>query len=207
MAESQSITLLLTDVSDKIRSQLERGGLSEGDQVRYTADLDHGLEWCEDQLLDFRRITRVNVPVTLAAQLADSGFDKANVKRLMDFLERVQVAAGEHLIQQGDQADDLYFIEQGGVTVYLEMEEGQGVRLQTLGVGTVVGELSLYLDMKRSASAVADYETIAYRLTREALLAMKEDDPKLASAFHEYLVRLLSERLIFTNRLVEALLR
>ena len=43
--------------------------------------------------------------------------------------------------------------------------------------------------------------------TRDALVAMKESDPKLASAFHEYLVRLLSERLILTNRLVEALLR
>ena len=207
LAEGQSITLLLSDVSKSIRQQFERGGLSEGEQVRFEPDLDHALEWCEDQLLYNRRITRVNVPTTLGSQLIEIGFEKVSVQRLMGFLERVDVDEGDRLIKQGDRADDLYFIEQGGVTVYLELEGGHPVRLQTLGAGTVVGELSLYLDMERSASAVADLRTVAYRLTRDALVAMKESDPKLASAFHEYLVRLLSERLILTNRLVEALLR
>jgi SulP family sulfate permease len=207
LAEAQGITLLLANVSDDIRCQFERGGLTAGETVRYVPDLDHGLEWCEDQLLTHRLITRVNLPVTLAAQLTDSGFAKADADRLLKFLEKVEIGAGETLIRQGDEADDLYFIEWGGVTVYLELEEGQRVRLQTLGVGTVVGELSLYLDQRRSASAIADYPTRAYRLTRAALLAMKEQEPELAAAFHEYMVRLLSERLLLADRLVEAMLR
>jgi SulP family sulfate permease len=148
----------------------------------------------------------LNVPVTLRAQLADSGFERSDIDRLTEFLEKVQVEAGEHLIQQGDEANDLYFVEWGEVTVYLDVD-GKQVRLQALGPGTVVGEFGLYLDAMRNASVIADYATTAYRLTRASLFEMKEKEPELAATFHEFMVRLLSERLTLVNRLVEAMLR
>jgi SulP family sulfate permease len=207
LAESQGITLLLANLSDATRHQFERGGLSEGEAVRFVPDLDHGLEWCENQLLDYRRITRVNVPLTLSAQLVDGGLERENVRRLIPFLEKVQIEGGEYLMRQGDEADALYFIERGGVTICLELEGEQRVRLQSLEGGTVVGEMGLYLDTNRSASAIADYQTVAYRLTRSALLEMKEREPELAAAFHEFMIRQTCERLAFVNRLVKAMLK
>ena len=93
------------------------------------------------------------------------------------------------------------------MSVYLELESGQRVRLQTLGLGTIVGELGLYLDTTRTASVVADSPAIAYRLTRTALSEMKAREPELAADFHEFAVRLLSERLVATDRALEAVLR
>ncbi|MBN1660738.1 MAG: hypothetical protein JXA93_20245 [Anaerolineae bacterium] len=71
----------------------------------------------------------------------------------------------------------------------------------------MVGELGLYLGTRRSASAVADCQTIAYRLTRSALLVMKEQEPELAAAFHEFMIRQTCERLAFVNRLLKAMLK
>jgi SulP family sulfate permease len=92
------------------------------------------------------------------------------------------------------------------VSVYLAFENGERMRLQTLGPGTVVGEQGLYLGKMRIASVIADSPTIAYRLTQAALLEMKEKEPALAATFHEFAVCLLSERLAATNNLLEAML-
>ena len=81
------------------------------------------------------------------------------------------------------------------------------MRLHTLGLGTSVGELGLYLGTTRTASVIADSPTIAYRLTQAALSEMEEKDPELAAAFHKFVVRLLSERLIATTQSLEAVLR
>jgi SulP family sulfate permease len=147
------------------------------------------------------------VPITLSAQLADGGFEKAATARLMGFLDRVEIKKGEYLIQQGDEVDDLYFIELGNVSIYLETEGGERVRLQTLGLGTAVGELDLYVGTSSTASVIADSPTIAYRLTRAALSRMKEKEPELAATFHEFVAHLLSERLAATTRTLEAVLR
>jgi SulP family sulfate permease len=208
LAGAQGITLVLTHLSERIQRQFDLGGLFENDEaVRIFSDLDHGLEWCEERLLEIEQVTTLHVPVTLAAQLADSGFDKANTARLMEFLERVNVEQGAYLIRQGDEADRLYFIERGTASVYLEMEGGRRVRLQTLGLGTAVGELGLYLGTVATASVIADSPVTAYRLTRTALSEMKEREPALAATFHEFVARLLSERLAATTRTLEAVLK
>jgi SulP family sulfate permease len=208
LAEAEGISLVLTHLSGRIRRQLELGGLSESDDcLRFFSDLDHGLEWCEEELLEVEGITAMHLPVTLRAQLADSGFEKANTTRLMEFLERTDVRAGEYLIRQGQEADQLYFIERGTVVVCLETEGGEQVRLQTLGLGTAVGELGLYLGATTTASVIAESPTVAYRLTRTALVRMKEEEPGLAATFHEFVAHLLSARLAATTRTLEAVLR
>jgi SulP family sulfate permease len=208
LAEAQGIILVLTHLTGRIREQIALGGLLEdGVGVRVFPDLDHGLEGCEEELLEVEGITAMHLPVTLRAQLADSGFEKANTARLMEFLERVEVEGGEYLIRQGQEADQLYFIERGTVVVCLETEGGERVRLQTLGLGTAVGELGLYLGAATTASVIAESPTVAYRLTRVALARMKEEEPKLAATFHEFVAHMLSERLTATTRTLEAVLR
>jgi SulP family sulfate permease len=204
LVEMEGIKLLFTSISDKIRQQLELAGLFEGDhRATIFPDLDHGLEWCENHLLEAEMVTVRLFPDTLQLQLAQNGFKKTDAARLMKFLERVEFEEGDTLIQQGDAADNLYFIESGGVSVYLKLGEDKRIRLQTLGMGTIVGELGLYLGSTRSASVFADSPTIAYRLTQKALVKMKEKESKLAAAFHEYIVCMLSERLVALNRLIE----
>ncbi len=81
------------------------------------------------------------------------------------------------------------------------------MRLQSLGLGTAIGEPGLYTGTKCAASAIADSPVIAYCLTRTALAAMKAEEPELAATFHEFAARLLSERLIATTRTLEAVMK
>jgi SulP family sulfate permease len=95
----------------------------------------------------------------------------------------------------------------GTVVVCLETEGGERVRLQTLGLGTAVGELGLYLETTTTASVIAESPATAYRLTRAALSRMAEQEPELAATFHQFVARLLSERLTATTRTLQAVLR
>lgn len=208
ITESQKIELVLTHLSPEMQHRFELDGLSEDQPgIRIFPDLDHGLEWCEEQLLELEQVTSLHTPITLRAQLADSGFEKANTTRLLNYLERVTFAAGDTLIQQGDPADRLYFIEMGVVSIQLELSNQKRVRLQTLGLGTAVGESGLYLGKTCSASVIADSPVTAYLLTRAALSKMKLQEPDLAASFHEYSARLLSERLAATTRTLEAMIK
>lgn len=81
------------------------------------------------------------------------------------------------------------------------------MRILSLTRGTVVGELGFYLDSLRSASVIADVETVTYELTRNKLREMYAKDPELAMHFNQLMLRLVAERLVIANRRLEALRR
>jgi SulP family sulfate permease len=208
IAEAQQIVLILTHLSVQMQKRFEMDGISEEQPgIHIFTDLDHGLEWCEEQLLEIEQVTALHTPITLGAQLADSGFERANTKRLLKYLERMTFKAGETLVQQGEAADCMYFVEMGQVSVVLEMGNQKRVRLQTLGLGTAIGEPGLYMGTTSSASVIADAPVTAYRLTNAALAEMKQKEPELAATFHEFAARLLSERLTGLTRTLEAVLK
>jgi sulfate permease, SulP family len=207
LAEAHNFTLVLTHLAESTREELARNGLTADEHLHVFPDLDHGLEWCEDQLLERDQITKLHIPTTLQLQLADNGFATEDTERLKTYLERIRLAPGDYLIRQGEDFTDLFFIEIGQVSIYLELDEGKRVRLQTLGMGTIVGELGFFLSVPRSASVIADLHTVAHRLTLRAMEQMKVENPDLVIAFNEMMLRMVSERLVTTDKKLAALNR
>ena len=184
-----------------------RAGLSGAPgtgRLHLADDLDHALEHCEDALLRERQLYPETESFELHRHLRGMFADERDVQELMRYVERIEVAPNDYVIRQGDRSDDLYFIERGQVTIQLELEDGATLRLKTMGPGTVVGELAMYLERSRSASVVAETETRTCRLRKETLRALREQNPRAAAMFHEFLARTLAEKLVDTNRLVEA---
>ena len=84
--------------------------------------------------------------------------------------------------------------------------DGRKIRLRTMGAGTVVGEVGMYLGSKASASVVTDCPSTVYSLSSDKLSQMEETDPAIAAAFHKFMAQLLSERLVsITDTLQSAL--
>ncbi|MBD3306612.1 cyclic nucleotide-binding domain-containing protein, partial [candidate division KSB3 bacterium] len=107
---------------------------------------------------------------------------------------------------QGTFPDALYVVETGQVTIQLETKDQKPIRLRTMGPGTIVGELGIYLNRRAAASVIVLHPGTIYRLSRHALQQMQATDPHLAAFFHEFMASLLSERLIHMNTTVQALL-
>jgi SulP family sulfate permease len=204
LTEERQVTLLLTGAGEKILESLQLP--ANGDAlVRTFPDIDRGLEWCEEQILKLEGLADALQPKSLVEQLAEEGLSEPVARRLMEYLEPVQLAAGEYLIRQDDPAGDMYYIENGRLSVYLEKAGEKRVRLRTLQSGSSVGEMGLYLGQKRVASVIAEEASLAYRLSRPALDKMKAEDPGLAAAFHEMIARLLAEILTLATRAIQAL--
>lgn len=207
LAENSGFVIVLSNLGNDVATQLEKSGaLSSGtDPVRIFADSDRGLEWCENRLLRGTVDTRA-APGGIEDILEGAIASRDMIAQLLPYLEPRTIASGEHLIRQGEPSTDLFFVEQGRVTIQLEISGRAPVRLRSMGAGTVVGEVALYLREPRSASVVAEEEVRAHRLTLDALDRMTKQNPALATAFNEFIVRLLGTRLVETNRMLRAMM-
>ncbi len=208
VAETQAITLVFTHLSPKLRHLFEEGGYDqEDDQVfRTFPDLDHGVEWCENQILVVEQVIPTEKKSTLQEQLREVFPASVHMARFMTYLEKQEVKEGSQLIRQGDPPQGLYFLESGQLTAQLEGEDGEMVRLRTMGAGTAVGELGLYLGRPASASVVTERPSTIYHLSIDAFKQIEKTDPEVATALHKFMVRLVGERLANNNKTLQALL-
>jgi SulP family sulfate permease len=209
LAEAQNIHMVWTNLSPAIIRLLEKGGLvdEEDNSFIILPTLDHGLEWCENQVLAHQGVTDLTgVIEKIERQLKRAIPDLQDVKRLTKYLERKEVKEGECLIRQGDHPNEMYFVEAGLVSAQLDLPDGNIMRLRSMRGGTTVGEMGMYLGNKRTASVVADRASIVYRLSKEALKEMEKKDPEVAALLHQWIASLLAERLADNNRTIEALL-
>jgi SulP family sulfate permease len=207
IARKEGFVLVLTGLKPELHHQLLDGHILEKDSlIQEFADLDHGLEWCENQLLETLGDCRDRVSVTALKHLSRLFADEAAADEFLGYLSEVQFHEGDELIKQGDASTDLYFLEEGDVSVYLRQTAGEMVRIRRTGPGTVLGELGFYLNAPRTASVIADGPGRAYRLTADALSRMENRHPALAAALHRFMADLMAERLLRTTHTLEAVL-
>jgi SulP family sulfate permease len=206
LAELHDVYLVLTQVKPFIRQQMIQGGFKPSQRVQIFPTLDHGVEWCENMLLQRHEASTQFIQVGIKGQLRRTFGKPELVERLLTYLEPMNVGANTTLFRRGDESDTMYFVETGRLNVILESEGGEITRLRNIRSGTVVGEISMYLRSPRTAHVVTEQACVLYQLTLEALNKMETQDPETASALHEWVARLLAERMADNTRAIRALL-
>jgi CRP-like cAMP-binding protein len=106
---------------------------------------------------------------------------------------------GEDIVVAGTLGDSMYLILAGSATVHAP---GGGAPLAKLKAGEFFGEMSLLEPALRSATVRASETCELYRLPHFSLANLLQDDPQAMHAFMLTIVRVLSERLRQTNKLV-----
>jgi SulP family sulfate permease len=89
--------------------------------------------------------------------------------------------------------------------VFLELPDGDRVRLRTHLGGTVLGEISLYRNEPCTATVIADTECSVLHLTTERFNDLCAADPFAAADLHAYVARVLAGRVSHANRAIRAL--
>lgn len=193
IARKRQLMVLYTNLTPAIEAKLRQGGgLVDEDICQIFPDLDRGLEWCENQLLQQATFQETRPP--MQEQLVDLFLDQDQAPQFMAYLKQVWMPADCRLFEQGD-SDRLYFIESGQVSVLLELPSGQTKRLETHTYGHVLGEMRFYGKPPLSTQVVTDLPTSLYYLERSAFEQMQREAPALANAVQAYLVRLLCDSL------------
>jgi SulP family sulfate permease len=204
--ERAGCELIFTRMNPSIARQFSHAGLdAERARVSYFSELDFALEYCEEKILSGDANSTLPVDVSIWDRIAAALPRGTPLSAFKSYLEPRTFACGDRLMDQGGPPTEIIFIESGRVTVNLKFDDGRTIRLRSMTMGTMIGEIGLYLNQPRSASAVADHTTLAYILTREKLKEMEARDPPLANALHYAIVALLAERLAGTNGLLQRL--
>lgn len=205
LAETHEFDVIFSDFEDNPSILRIITELSTSDCLEFSTDLDHALERAESELLVYAGTTQAFISSVVWMQLVDMGMSKKHAKLLSKYMERVQYPPETIIIKQGELADTLYFVEIGQVSIFLNFDGDSPIRLRTLGMGTVVGEIGFILERTRTATVVSDMHTFIWQLSKENLETMKKEDSELAFAFERMILKVVAQRLSNTNNLLHVL--
>jgi len=204
LAKKSGFKLVFTHLESKFEQEVEQEKLF--DEVFKFPDLDRGVEWCEDQLMETNQLTHREL-IPLQSHIQSFLLNDQHVPALIEYLQLLTIPEGEFLFRQGSPSDGLYFLESGQLSVILELPNGKTIRRRTYISGTVIGEMGLYTKALRSASIVAEKLSHLYHFSNKSFEAMIADNPQLAASFHSSIVNLLAERLKSSEDEIQTLLQ
>jgi CRP/FNR family cyclic AMP-dependent transcriptional regulator len=106
---------------------------------------------------------------------------------------------GEVIFREGDEGDTCYLIKDGAVILTREHQDGRMIALAELRTGGMFGELAMFRNEARSATAESIEETTAVALLAPDLQRLIKRNPDIASKLLAALaerVRVTTERLL-----------
>ncbi|RWX46578.1 sulfate permease, SulP family [Candidatus Electrothrix aarhusensis] len=199
LADSLHFTVILSSLSPQLKQQMLHNGIRPNEKsLNFASDLDRALSWCEDALLESDSGPQENLALPL--QLLAKGFKREQIRLLKSYLQKSTLDSKELLVRQGESSDSVYFVESGQISIYLQSGNQHPVRLQTICVGTMIGEVGYCLNVPRTATIVADTDTVVYRLTKDSMQAIQKEEPLLAESIKDLMLRVIAERLVTANR-------
>lgn len=129
-----------------------------------------------------------------------AGLSDEDVAALSTAVAPREYKAGAMIFALGDAGDAMYIVDRGDVNIHLPGQNSQRISLKDVSRGEYFGELALFDEKPRSASAVATSDTRLLELKHDTLTRYLERRPAAAMA----ILRTMSERLRETNELLSA---
>jgi SulP family sulfate permease len=205
VAHDLGVKLVLVHMSAMVEKIL-RSSEFISNEVSVAPDLDHALEWCENEIIaQHHGLEHEEVNLRgWFTQILDSEDD---AEELIRRCQRLEVEAGDIIARVGDDADSMLFILAGRIGIMMTNDEGLLTRLRSLGRHTTIGEMGLVAQAPRSATIQAETSSVLYVLNRHQFEAIKSEHPELSHKLLTYIVSVMAERLNFTTRTIAVLRR
>ena len=128
--------------------------------------------------------------------------DIETAEKLFDILQPEEYVDGQVICHQGEDADEIYFLDRGRVDVVSHDMPGQAFRIYSYMRHTMLGEMGFVRRETRSADLVARGTTVIYTLSRDTYQKLeKARDPSVDALLHLISVT-LSDRIISANRTI-----
>lgn len=204
-AHDLGVELILVHLSAAAEKVL-RSSDFVGEGVTIIPELDRALEWCENEIIaQHQGLAQEEASLhDWFTRILDSADD---ADRLIHRCQRIEVEAGEIIVQAGDPADSMHFILEGRVGIMVPADDDRTTRVRSLGRYTTIGEMGLVSNTPRSATIQAEIDSVLYVLNTHQFDAIKAEDPALSHKLLTYFVSVMAERLTFANRTIAVLRR
>lgn len=124
------------------------------------------------------------------------GLTEEAIASLADMAKFNQYTEGSTVFKEGDPGDRLYVIASGNVDIYAGKGGSDEVKIKTLGVAEVFGEMALLDGMPRSATVIVAEKTILFYISRSDFHHFLVSNPEVSLK----LIETISRRLRDTNK-------
>jgi len=122
-------------------------------------------------------------------------------QKIRSFSQTQTFQANEQLFAEGDISDSIYFIENGKVSIYIDKFNSKE-ELEVLGEGACFGEMAVFNNDTRTASATTLEETILNVISKDSFLKLLSTEENISQKIHD-LLKARNEELVLTEKLID----
>ena len=126
--------------------------------------------------------------------------DREDVEMLAEFMQIYRAQPGDVIIREGDPGDYMLLLIQGQVDILKKSHRNEVQHMTTVLPGTTIGEMSMIDGEPRFATCTAKETSTFAVLTRDDMVKIILEQPKLGAKILIKLVTLLSQRLRQTSQ-------
>ena len=124
---------------------------------------------------------------------------KDELKDLFESCEFLEYADGETIIAQDEVSSFLYGILEGEVEIFIKSKDNERVLLGHVTQGDIVGEASIFLDVKRTANVIASGTVQVAKISQEKIIQFANSTPKAGVKIFAYIIFSLLHKLKGAN--------
>jgi len=124
-----------------------------------------------------------------------SGMDAVSARSLIENMNRRELAKGDTIFNEGDEGNALYIVVKGRVKLARTARDGRENLLGLMGVGDMLGELSVFDPGPRLSRAHAVEDSVVYELPKRVLDVWLDDHLEMS----RHMLRALAQRIRRTS--------
>jgi sulfate permease, SulP family len=197
-ANAADTAIVVTAAPDHFTEAIKRSLSKRAMQhIVFFQDIDHGLEWCEEKLIE-RSLSNREDAASMCDELFQQSVDdvmtyleqQERFEHLVDclspWLEHREYSIGSVILEKGEPAGGLYLLTGGTAT---ENDPDTGVRLRSLVPGNIMAAAAAFDCYTAPATIRADSDCKMAFLSLDARKLLAQEAPSLAIALHGFLIR------------------
>jgi CRP-like cAMP-binding protein len=128
-----------------------------------------------------------------------SGIPDSDLATIAQKTAFMKVDKGSYIFYRGDPSDGVYFVATGSVQIIIDSDDNREIIVYSVEDGGVIGELSIFENHHRSATAVTISDAKLFKIANERFVEIIKRFPSVAVN----LSRILVNRLLAANVMIE----
>jgi CRP/FNR family transcriptional regulator, cyclic AMP receptor protein len=121
-------------------------------------------------------VSSPNLKAFLVATPFFGGLSDARLDLLIPMLVERRLDAGATVVAEGEEGRSMYVVHSGALVVNKRGASGRAIHMAALGPGDFFGEMTLIEMQSRSATVIAESETVLYELSARSLYGYYKAD-------------------------------
>ena len=197
--------LWIVDPQDLLTDNLHH---SDGASIRSHDTLEKALETCESEILEEHGAWAASDGVIPFQQFEIfKGLSNDELTQVEPLLETREYERMAHIIEQGDEADYVYMLASGSVSIFLNANNGSGdsQHLVSYFPGVTFGDLAVVERSRRSAFVRADEKSSCHVMSVDRFHDLAHIGPEIHTKILKNLLRMNAERLRRCNQEIKFL--